>query len=91
VRERLRLRGLARDGHGGVRGRARQLAARALLPGSVPARLRGRHHAIFRFTQGYPRDCTKDPPAMLNTVPVTIDWNTGVPLAGDQPVPLRRR
>jgi hypothetical protein len=35
----------------------------------------GRHHAIFRFQQNYPRNCTA-PPALPAThqVPVTIDW-----------------
>jgi len=36
----------------------------------------GRHHAIFRFTQLYPRHAstTADPPNVLYNVPVTIDW-----------------
>src|SRR5260370_10570255 len=31
----------------------------------------GRHHAIFRFTQNYPRNC---PPDQVRTIPVTFDW-----------------
>ena len=36
----------------------------------------GRHHAIFRFTQLYPRysSTTANPPNHLYNVPVTIDW-----------------
>ena len=34
----------------------------------------GRHHAILRFTQNYPRYCTNNPPAQTYNVPVTIDW-----------------
>lgn len=36
----------------------------------------GRHHAIFRFTQLYPRysSTTANPPNTLYNVPVTIDW-----------------
>ncbi|MDQ6801015.1 MAG: VCBS repeat-containing protein [Acidobacteriota bacterium] len=30
----------------------------------------GRHHAIFRFKQNYPRNC----PVLARTLPVTIDW-----------------
>ena len=30
----------------------------------------GRHHAIYRFTQNYPRNC----PGAARTIPVTIDW-----------------
>jgi hypothetical protein len=30
----------------------------------------GRHHAIFRFTQNYQRNC----PNVIRTIPVTIDW-----------------
>ena len=35
---------------------------------------KGRHHAIFRFQQNYPRHCTVDPPATAYAMPVTIDW-----------------
>ena len=36
----------------------------------------GRHHAIFRFTQSYPRysSTTANPPNQLYSVPVTIEW-----------------
>lgn len=35
----------------------------------------GRHHAIFRFTQTYPRYCATDgAPASAINLPVTIDW-----------------
>ncbi len=33
----------------------------------------GRHHAIFRFTQDYPRNCSTDNSGS-HTIPVTIDW-----------------
>jgi hypothetical protein len=36
--------------------------------------LSGRHHAIFRFTQNYPRYCSTSMPAVQRNVPVTIDW-----------------
>lgn len=34
----------------------------------------GRHHAILRFTQAYPRYCTRNAPAQQYNLPVTIDW-----------------
>lgn len=34
----------------------------------------GRHHAIFRLTQNYPRYCTNNSPGQEYDVPVTIDW-----------------
>ncbi len=34
----------------------------------------GRHHAVFRFTQNYPRNCSTTQPVVARTVPVTIDW-----------------
>ncbi len=34
----------------------------------------GRHHAILRFTQAYPRYCTRNAPAQQYDLPVTIDW-----------------
>ncbi|MBN8727080.1 MAG: hypothetical protein J0H15_05180 [Xanthomonadales bacterium] len=34
----------------------------------------GRHHAIFRFTQAYPRYCTVAGAAQQFDLPVTIDW-----------------
>ena len=42
--------------------------------GSFSRVFEGRHHAILRFTQNYPRYCTKLPPATNYSVPVTIDW-----------------
>lgn len=44
--------------------------------GSFQRVFEGRHHAIFRFTQLYPRysSTTADPPNTLYQVPVTIDW-----------------
>jgi len=43
-------------------------------PGSFQRVFEGRHHAIFRFTQNYPRYCTTSAPAQQYNVPVTIDW-----------------
>ena len=39
----------------------------------------GKHHAIFRFTQLYPRTCSTAvaPPATPIDVPVTVDWVFG--------------
>ncbi|MEA2237136.1 MAG: hypothetical protein QOC81_1860 [Thermoanaerobaculia bacterium] len=34
----------------------------------------GRHHAIFRFTQLYPRNCPTSGSIITRYVPVTIDW-----------------
>lgn len=34
----------------------------------------GRHHAIFRFQQNYPRYCTVLAPAAEHDIPATIDW-----------------
>lgn len=34
----------------------------------------GRHHAIFRFTQLYPRNCPTSAPVVTRYLPVTIDW-----------------
>ncbi|HEX6833901.1 MAG TPA: hypothetical protein VF132_10255, partial [Rudaea sp.] len=34
----------------------------------------GRHHAIFRFQQNYPRYCSTSGPAAEHDIPVTIDW-----------------
>ena len=34
----------------------------------------GRHHAIFRFQQNYPRLCSSVGPAMTRNIPVSIDW-----------------
>ena len=43
-------------------------------PGSFQRVFEGRHHAIFRFTQHYPRYCTSGAPAQQYNLPVTIDW-----------------
>lgn len=43
-------------------------------PGSFQRVFEGRHHAIFRFTQSYPRYCTTAAPAQQYNTPVTIDW-----------------
>ncbi|WP_150132170.1 hypothetical protein [Dokdonella koreensis] len=43
-------------------------------PGQFQRVFEGRHHAIFRFTQAYPRYCTVSAPAARHDVPVTIDW-----------------
>ena len=44
----------------------------------------GRHHAVFRFRQNYPRNCTATGLLSPRTLPVTIDWvfRTG----GDHPL-----
>lgn len=42
--------------------------------GSFHRVFEGRHHAIFRFTQAYPRYCTTAAPAQQYNLPVTIDW-----------------
>lgn len=34
----------------------------------------GRHHAIFRFRQSYPRNCPTSGPVITRFLPVTIDW-----------------
>jgi hypothetical protein len=46
------------------------------VPGTLTRVFEGRHHAIFRFTQSYPRYCqTGDTaPAAAINLPVTIDW-----------------
>lgn len=43
-------------------------------PGTWSRVFSGRHHAILRFTQNYPRYCTTGVPAQQFNVPVTIDW-----------------
>lgn len=43
-------------------------------PGQFQRVFEGRHHAIFRFTQNYPRYCTSAAPTQQYNVPVTIDW-----------------
>ncbi len=46
------------------------------FPGTFHRVFEGRHHAIFRFTQTYPRYSRTDanPPNHRYDVPVTIDW-----------------
>lgn len=34
----------------------------------------GRHHAIFRFQQNYPRYCNADGVPVENDIPIVIDW-----------------
>jgi hypothetical protein len=43
-------------------------------PGAYQRVFEGRHHAIFRFTQNYPRHCTSAPGGASNVLPVTIEW-----------------
>lgn len=43
-------------------------------PGAFQRLFEGRHHAIFRFTQNYPRHCSAAPGGATSSVPVTIDW-----------------
>ncbi|HEU4664835.1 MAG TPA: hypothetical protein VFS55_12480 [Dokdonella sp.] len=43
-------------------------------PGAFERVFEGRHHAIFRFTQNYPRHCSAAPGGASAVVPVTIDW-----------------
>ena len=44
------------------------------LPGQWSRVFEGRHHAIFRFTQSYPRYCTTTFPPAQHNLPTTIDW-----------------
>ena len=46
------------------------------IPGSFVRVFEGRHHAVFRFTQLYPRysSTTANPPNTRYDVPVTIEW-----------------
>jgi hypothetical protein len=44
------------------------------FPGTLTRVFQGRHHAIFRFQQNYPRNCPDTPPGQTFNVPVTIDW-----------------
>lgn len=46
----------------------------AFFPGDFQRIFTGRHHAIFRFTQNYPRNCRANAPAQTVPLPVTIDW-----------------
>ncbi len=43
-------------------------------PGAFQRVFEGRHHAIFRFTQNYPRHCSAAAGGATSSVPVTIDW-----------------
>lgn len=43
-------------------------------PGQFERVFAGRHHAILRFTQNYPRYCTRTAPAQRYDLPVTIEW-----------------
>lgn len=43
-------------------------------PGQFQRVFEGRHHAILRFTQAYPRYCTRNAPAQQYNLPITIDW-----------------
>ncbi len=45
-----------------------------LVTGSFTRVFEGRHHALFRYTQNYPRYCTVDAPATQFNLPVTIEW-----------------
>lgn len=62
------------DGTAGIAGDDSPLGF--VFPGSYQRVFEGRHHAIFRFTQLYPRhsSTTASPPNTLYNVPVTIDW-----------------
>ena len=44
------------------------------FPGTFVRVFEGKHHAVFRFTQNYPRRCTAAAPAQAYDVPVTIEW-----------------
>jgi len=46
----------------------------AFFPGNFQRVFTGRHHAIFRFTQNYPRNCRASGAAQTVNLPVTIDW-----------------
>jgi hypothetical protein len=53
------------------------------FPGQFQRVFEGRHHAIFRFTQNYPRNCsTVDPQPRV--LPITIEWT----FAGGRDHPL---
>lgn len=43
-------------------------------PGAFQRVFEGRHHAIFRFTQNYPRHCSSAHGGATTSVPITIDW-----------------
>lgn len=44
------------------------------IPGQFQRVFTGRHHAIFRFTQNYPRNCRESGAPQSVPLPVTIDW-----------------
>ena len=44
------------------------------IPGTFERVFQGRHHAIFRFRQDYPRNCAQVTPVASIPLPVTIDW-----------------
>jgi hypothetical protein len=44
------------------------------VPGTFERVFEGRHHAIFRFRQNYPRNCSVTGPAQTRPLPVVIDW-----------------
>lgn len=44
------------------------------ISGSFERVWEGRHHAIFRFRQDYPRNCAQAAPAQSIPLPITIDW-----------------
>ena len=44
------------------------------IPGQFQRVFTGRHHAIFRYTQNYPRNCRESGPPQTVQLPVTIDW-----------------
>ncbi|HYI07959.1 MAG TPA: fibronectin type III domain-containing protein [Thermoanaerobaculia bacterium] len=43
------------------------------IAGTFERIFEGRHHAIFRFRQNYPRNCSS-PPDIARKMPITIDW-----------------
>jgi hypothetical protein len=45
-----------------------------LISGTWERIFTGRHHAIFRFHQNYPRYCSTKTPVATRLIPVTIDW-----------------
>jgi hypothetical protein len=44
------------------------------FPGTWQRIFEGKHHAIFRFKQSYPRNCPTTGPVITRFLPVTIDW-----------------
>jgi len=46
----------------------------AYVSGTWTRVFEGRHHAIFRFTQNYPRNCSTTAPVVARTIPIVIDW-----------------